>query len=133
MFALRARSPTAPTILLVEDLEPLRTLLQTNLEKAGLLVLRAKNSEEALRIASTCAGSIDLLLTHLRLQGVSGPELAFLLRAYQPRMSALYMSKSLTEMMEMSDARGFLSSLLPHPFSRKILLRRVNMLLAAHA
>jgi DNA-binding response OmpR family regulator len=76
-------------------------------------------------------GSIDLLLTHLRLNGVSGPELASLLRSYQPEMAALYMSKSLIEMMELSDAKEFISSLLPHPFSQEILLRRVRMLLAA--
>jgi len=47
-------------------------------------------------------------------------------------MAALYMSKSLIEMMELSDAKEFISSLLPHPFNPEILLRRVRMLLAAH-
>jgi hypothetical protein len=42
------------------------------------------------------------------------------------------MSKSLTEMIELSDAKGFISALLPHPFSREILLRRVSVLLASH-
>jgi DNA-binding response OmpR family regulator len=133
MFAFLAWSPATPTILLVEGLEPLRTLLQTILEKAGLHVLSAENSEEALGIAGTCTDSIDLLLTHLRIQGGSGPELAFLLRTCRPRMAALYMSKSLTEMMELTDATAFISSLLPQPFSREILLRRVNVLLAAHS
>jgi CheY-like chemotaxis protein len=80
MFVSLARSPAKPTILLVEDLEPLRILLQSILENAGLQVLLAGNFHEALQIAGACAGSIDLLLTHLRFQGESGPELAFLLR-----------------------------------------------------
>jgi len=132
MFAFLARSLATPTILLVEEFEPRRALLQTTMEKAGFHVLPAKNSDEALGIASTSTVSIDLLLTDLRLQGGSGPELASLLRACRPRMAALYMSKSLTEMMELTDAAGFVSSLLPHPFSREILIRRVNVLLAAH-
>lgn len=133
MFLFRAKSPAAPTILLVEDLEPLRILLQTILKQAGLRVLHANDSEEALRIARTCSGSIDLLLTHLRLAETWGPDLTQQLRACRPRMAALYMSKSLTEMMELPDAADFIHALLPHPFSGEILLRRVNVLLASHA
>jgi DNA-binding response OmpR family regulator len=133
MFLFRAKSPAAPTILLVEDLEPPCIPLHTILKQAGLHVLHANDSEEALRIARTCSGPIDLLLTHLRHQRGSGPELASLMRAYRPRMAALYMSKSLTEMMELSDAADFISAQLPHPFSEEILLRRVNVLLASHA
>ena len=132
MLVFRARPSRTRIILLVEELEPLRTVLQTILEKAGHLVLFAENSEKALRIAGTYVGSIDLLLTHTRLHGGSGPELASVLRSYQPEMAALYMSKSLIEMMELSDAKEFISSLLPHPFSPEILLRRLGMLLAAH-
>jgi DNA-binding response OmpR family regulator len=132
MLAFRARPPEAPIILLVEDLEPLRSWLKTNLESAGFLVLQAGNCEEALGIASARVESIDLLLTHMRLHGVWGPSLAFLLRAHQPRMAALYMSNNLAEMMEMPDARGFISSLLPRPFSRELLLRRVSVVLDAH-
>jgi two-component system, cell cycle sensor histidine kinase and response regulator CckA len=132
MLVFRARHPRTRIVLLVEELEPLRTVLQTILEKAGHLVLFAENSEKALRIAGTYVGSIDLLFTHMRLHGGSGPELASLLRPHQPEMAALYMSKSLIEMMELSDAKEFISSLLPHPFSPEILLRRVRMLLATH-
>jgi hypothetical protein len=35
--------------------------------------------------------------------------------------------------MEMPDAKEFIASLLPQPFSREILLRRVSVLLSAHA
>jgi DNA-binding response OmpR family regulator len=133
MFAFRARSPEAPIILLVEELESLRTCLKTILESAGFLVLQTGNHVEALKIANARVGPIDLLLTHMRLRGVSGPSLAFLLRAHRPRMAALYMSRDLTEMMEMPDARGFISSLLPQPFSRELLLRRVSVLLSARA
>jgi DNA-binding response OmpR family regulator len=133
MFLFRAKSPAAPTILLVEDHEPLRILLQTTLKQAGLRVLPANDSEEALRIALTSSGSIDLLLTHLRLAETWGPDLTQQLRACRPRMAALYMSKSLAEMMELSEAADFTSALLPHPFSGEILLRRVNVLLALHS
>lgn len=133
MFLFRAKSPAAPTILLVEDIEPLRLLLLTTLKQAGLRVLLANDSEEALRIALTTSGSIDLLLTHLRLAETWGPDLTQQLRACRPRMAALYMSKSLTEMMGLSDAADFVSALLPHPFSGEILLRRVNVLLTIHA
>src|ERR1700694_3161506 len=99
MLVFRARHPRTRIVLLVEKLEPLGTVLQTILEKAEHLVLFAENSEKALRIAGTYVGSIDLLLTHTRLHGGSGPELASVLRSYQPEMAALYMSKSLIEMM----------------------------------
>jgi DNA-binding response OmpR family regulator len=133
MLRFRAWSRTTPTILLVEDLESLRIPLQAILKQAGLRVLLANDSGEALRIARTCSGSIDLLLTHLRLAETWGPDLAARLRACRPRMAALYMSKSLAEMMELSDAADFISALLPQPFGREILLRRVNLMLASHA
>ena len=47
-------------------------------------------------------------------------------------MVALYMSKNLTEMLEAPGAKEFIGSLLPQPFSREILLRRVTVLLSAH-
>jgi DNA-binding response OmpR family regulator len=133
MYALRAPPPEALTILLVEELGPLCNWLKFNLECAGLLVLQATDYKEALRISAARAGSIDLLLTSMRLPGLSGPVLAFLLRARRPHMAVLYMSKNLAEMMEMPDAREFIASLLPQPFSREILLRRVSVLLSAHA
>jgi DNA-binding response OmpR family regulator len=114
---------------LVEDLERLRILLQTIPKQAGIRVFLANDSEEALRIARTCPGPINLLLTHLHLAETWGPDLAVRLRAYRPRMAALYMSKSLTEMMALSDAADSVSALLPHPFSSVILLRRVNVFL----
>jgi DNA-binding response OmpR family regulator len=133
MSAFRAPPLEAPMILLVEELEPLCSWLKINLESAGLLVLQATDYKEALRISAARAGSIDLLLTSMRLSGLSGPVLAFLLRARRPHMAALYISKNLGEMMEVPDAKEFIASLLPQPFSREILLRRVSALLSAHA
>jgi len=133
MFIFCAPSADTPTILLVEELEPLCSWLKFNLESAGLLVLHAADYNEALRISASHAGSIDLLLTSMRLPGLSGPVLAFLLRVRRPHMAALYMSKNLAEMMEMPDAKEFIASLLTRPFSREILLRRVSVLLSAHA
>src|ERR1700674_1209724 len=47
MLVFRARPPRTRSVLLVEVLEPLRTVLQTILEKAGHLVLFAEKSEKA--------------------------------------------------------------------------------------
>lgn len=126
-----AYTPMHPVILLVEDLESLRQTIQQILEEAHFLVLLAANAVQALELAQSCAGSVDLLITNLHPEGMPGPDLAFHLRKRSPEMSVLYSFANPLAALEIPDPVEMVSSMLPRPFSRTTLLNRISALLAA--
>jgi nitrogen-specific signal transduction histidine kinase/ActR/RegA family two-component response regulator len=80
------------TILLVEDEAALRTAVCEFLESRGYRVLSAGNAAEALQIATSHSGAIDLLLTDLVMPGIGGLELAEKMAELRPGISLVYMS-----------------------------------------
>jgi DNA-binding response OmpR family regulator len=120
-----------PVILVVEDLEPLRSSMQQILEDAEFLVLPAANADQALALAQSCPGPIHLLITSLHPDGMPGPDLAICLRKRSPKMGVLYSSANPLAALEVPDPTEVVSSMLPRPFSKTTLLRRINVLLAA--
>ena len=63
-------------ILVVEDEEKLRRVVELQLQSSGYEVDQAGSAEEALKLADRA----DLILTDLRLPGMDGLELLSLLR-----------------------------------------------------
>lgn len=117
------------TILLVEDDETLREILQTMLELERYRVLSAANPAQALEMVRTHTGSIDLLITDMILPGMNGLKLAERLDEWQPGIRTLFMS-GYTERVDLEgsalqQAIGFLQK----PFTRKALSRKVSELL----
>jgi CheY-like chemotaxis protein len=126
-----SRPANHPVVLVVEEPEPLRQTIQSILEGASFLVLPASTATEAFQLAESCAGPIHLLITPLHLAEMTGPELASLLRERSPDMSVLYSSASPRAALEIPDPAEVVSSMLPSPFNKEILLRRVHTLIAA--
>jgi two-component system, cell cycle sensor histidine kinase and response regulator CckA len=115
------------TILVVEDEEPLRMLIAGVLENSGYTVLQTSEATEALKLAKEHA--IDLLLTDVVMPGVSGPELADLIKGILPNLKLLYISGYTNDLIT---ARGPLASdemLLEKPFNKNSLLTKVRMIL----
>jgi CheY-like chemotaxis protein len=119
------------TILLAEDDESVRRLARTLLEDGGYFVLEAECPDKAIEIAQQHAGPIQLLLTDVIMPGMNGPALAGTLAPLRPDMRVLYMS----------GYTGFthpnlLDSdvpILPKPFARETLLRKLHDVLARDA
>ncbi|HEY5281173.1 MAG TPA: response regulator [Polyangia bacterium] len=89
-------SPTtlrgSETILLVEDEEQVRTIVQSILVRQGYRVIVAQNATEALLLCEQHLQTIDLLLTDVVMPHMSGPELARRLLTSRPAMKVLCMS-----------------------------------------
>jgi DNA-binding NtrC family response regulator len=83
---------TRETILLVEDHSALLKLVKQILEDAEYSVISAKNAREALRLEAEFPGPINLLLSDVRMRGMSGPELAEKLKERRPQMRVVLMS-----------------------------------------
>ncbi len=132
MRGRQSQATTHPVILVVEDLESLRQNIQQILEDADFLVLPAATAGQALDLAQSCAGPINLLITTMHPEGMPGPDLALRLRLRSPEMSVLYSSANPLAVLEIPDPAEAVSSMLPRPFSKSTLLRRINTLLAAH-
>ncbi len=80
------------TILLVEDERSLREGLHDYLASSGYSVLSAASGTEALSACAGHTGSLSVLLTDLVMPGLSGIELANLLRQRYPQLAVLYMT-----------------------------------------
>ncbi len=80
------------TVLMVEDDESLRTVVDRILTDEGYRVLTAASGEEALELAAQEPGPIDLLVSDVVLGGMTGPELATKLKARRSGMKTLLMS-----------------------------------------
>jgi len=80
------------TILLVEDEEGVRHVVETMLKRRGYNLLCAASPAEALVIAEGHDGAIDLLIADMVMPGMSGPKMAECLMSTRPHLRVLYVS-----------------------------------------
>ena len=84
--------PGDETILLVEDEDLVRALVQEILRRNGYRVLEALDVAHALRLSEQHAGGIDLLVTDVVMPGLGGGALAERLNAIRPGIKVLFTS-----------------------------------------
>ncbi len=75
---------------MVEDERAIRNLLKTGLEGLGYRVLLAPAGPEAFRIVAR--EHVDVLVTDVRLPGLSGPQVAGRIRRAQPGVKIVFIS-----------------------------------------
>jgi CheY-like chemotaxis protein len=122
---LPPESGRGETILVVEDEDPVRTLLRRILVDHGYQVLEARDGADGLRRSQEHGGEIHLLLTDVVMPEMTGPELARHFSAQRPATRILFMT-GYTE----RDPAGA-EALLHKPFSSSTLLGHVRRLLDA--
>jgi len=113
------------TLLVCEDEDGVRTLLELVLTGAGYTVLVAGRPEDALRLALRQRDAIDALVTDIVMPGMSGLELAERLAPLRTLFISGYSAEAF-------DRRGGLppaSSFLEKPFDHGTLLAEIRSLL----
>lgn len=90
--ALSASPVGTETVLLVEDQEGIRDLVQEFLRRKGYTVLCAVDGDDALRLAGAHKAPIQLLVTDVVMPNIGGQELARRLASLRPQMKVLFMS-----------------------------------------
>jgi signal transduction histidine kinase len=125
------RREGAPTVLLVEDEDLIRSLAEQILDDAGYRVLPASNASEAIEIAERNDERIELLLTDVVMPGSSGSDLAQRLLRQHPEMKVLYMSGYSDSLIFRYGVLQERSAFLQKPFSPEGLERKVRELLAS--
>lgn len=117
------------TILLVEDEEPVRSLVRSVLEAGGYVVLEARHGEDALVVAEMHKGPIQLLVTDVVMPEMSGPELAEHLAPFHREMKVLYMSGYTEGSIQHHGLLAPVTAYLPKPFTPETLARKVREVL----
>lgn len=124
----------AGTILLAEDEYAVRALCSRVLTAAGYIVLEAADGAQAVAVARSHEGPIDLLVTDVVMPNISGREAADAIAALRPETRVLYMSGYTEDDIVRHGVLRGLVAFLPKPFPPAVLLARVRDVLGdAHA
>lgn len=111
-------------VLLVENEPAVLTLASRTLRREGYTVLEARRPDEALRIAESHHGPIDLSITDVVMPQMSGPELVDRLLATRS-VNVIYMS-GFTEAALVQRITRLGVTLVEKPFSPRALLQVVR-------
>jgi two-component system, cell cycle sensor histidine kinase and response regulator CckA len=113
------------TILLVHGEAALRNLAVSTLERSGYKVLVAHGGAEGLEMSRKFSGKIDLLLTDLVMEGMSGREIAKKLVLDRPSIQVMYMSGFAEKNVEKLPVLPG-SLFIQKPFTRETLAEKIH-------
>jgi len=118
------------TLLLVEDEQTVREVVQHVLESEGYTVLVASSAERAEALFEEHLDRVDLLLTDVVMPGRNGLDLFASLRARRPSLRVLYMSGYTDGAVLQQEGLDGNVPFLQKPFTPDRLLRKVREVLA---
>jgi DNA-binding response OmpR family regulator len=115
------------TILLVEDEEDIRTLIEDAFEDQGLSVRSVGNDRAAYAILKKEARSFSLLVADVNLgEGTTGFDVARRARALNPNLKVIYIAGGATQIGKFGVEGG---ELFPKPFTPRELAERATAML----
>ncbi len=114
------------TILLVEDEEHVRRIVERVLLGSGYNVLTAESAEKAEQVFAGDGRRVELLLTDVIMPGRNGPALYERLVQASPSLKVLYMSGYMDSAVVRQDVLAAGTAFLQKPFLPEVLLRKVR-------
>jgi len=115
------------TVLVVDDDPSILRLVKEQISDSGYLPILASSGEEALEIASR-ETHIDLLLTDIKMPGITGIDLVRQFSALYPETSVLFMSV-FTLPSSLYSISGREMVILQKPFLAKTLIKKMETVL----
>ena len=120
------RAGSGPTVLVVEDEDPLRSAIRRLLQTEGYTVLEAHNGANALELLTgTEPGGVQLVLTDLRMPVMDGRQLAAALARVRPSLPIIFMSGFTAQLLDMRLVSPHLA-FLAKPFRNDELLATIR-------
>lgn len=116
----------AETILIVEDEPTVLNITRGMLEALGYKILSASGKDQALEIARTYQGKIDLLLTDVVMPDINGKELSGQMLTMKPDLKCLYMSGYTADVIARQGILEEGIQFISKPFSLKDLAAKVR-------
>jgi len=126
------QTSTAPVILVAEDNASLRRLIVKMLTNHGYEALEAASGAQGLAMFRTHRKSVVLAILDMVMPGMSGLDLAAELDRERPGMKILYISGYISSIDMDVISRRAPEMVLPKPFTEKLLIERVELLLGGH-
>ena len=121
------------TLLLVEDEDQVRHIVQAILEQQGYDVLAAANGEEALKLANLHGSGIHMLMTDVVMPQMSGRQLAEELTRIRPQLKVLYMSGYTDDAIVRHGLLDASLNFIQKPFDAASVARKVREVLDSEA
>jgi CheY-like chemotaxis protein len=103
------------------------------LQKHGYNVLEARDGGEALVVCERHQGKIDLLLTDVVLENMSGQDVAERLLRFRPDMKVLYVSGYADDAIVKHGVLTAGAAFLQKPFTTEALARKIRHVLEARS
>ncbi len=120
---------TEPTILVIDDEERVLTTIQSLIEKLGYRVLGAQSAKEAIELANSYEGAIDLALLDIKLPDMEGGALYPIIKQARPHMKVIVCSGYSLDLgvkeILAAGAQGFLQK----PFAFKTITAKLKEVL----
>jgi signal transduction histidine kinase len=120
------------TILLIEDEQPVRTLVRRVLEMQGYAVLEAQTGSEAIALSARHAGPIHLLISDVIMPQMNGYELAQRLTQVRRDLRVLFITGHNHSPLVDQILREASAAVLPKPFTPGPLAFKVREALDRH-
>lgn len=121
------------TVMLVEDDDVTRRVVQRILIQKGFTVIPAQGGPEALALSKGYKGRIHLLLTDVMMPGMSGKELADVFVELRPETKVLFMSGHSDDVITRHGISPTESNFLKKPITKNALLEKVALALSGGA
>ncbi len=118
-----------PLVLVVDDEEMIRTLVRSLLESNGYRVAEAENGYKAAEWVANEPDRVDLLITDVRMPGLTGPDLARRLRAEKPLLPIVFISGYVGDVVMDNGSVPRITEYLSKPFALPSMLAAVRRLL----
>ena len=117
------------TILVVDDQQETRRLVERALTGSGYQVLAASGGTEAVALVKAHPGSIDLLISEVLLWGMTGAELYGRIRQHHRQLRVLFMSGYTEEVLRQHGVYSASVPVLKKPFGPPALVDKVRQVL----
>jgi CheY-like chemotaxis protein len=124
-------SALSGTILVIDDVRPVREMLQQLLEREGLEVILADCGHAALQLFEHKHDEITAVILDHTMPGLSGHEVCARLRALRPDIPVLFSSGHPEDFVGQADLRSGPVGFLKKPYTRAELLSTLNELMEA--
>jgi two-component system cell cycle sensor histidine kinase/response regulator CckA len=121
------------TVLLAEDEPGVREVVRRLLNRNGYEVLEAGSGKDALSIVATTGSKIDVLLTDVVMPGLSGKELATLVKKVSSDVKVVFMSGYTNDIIAKQGVLHADEILVQKPFAEEELLTKLREALSAPA